>query len=88
MVVEQPAAWRNYLAQACVRARVGSPLEVRGTLTRLAGLVLETSGLRIPVGSQCLVSMPEQQPVLAALALALALLVPLLLLLKKARHDQ
>ena len=43
-------------------AEVGSSLEVRGTLTRLAGLVLEASGLRIPVGSQCLVSMPGQPP--------------------------
>lgn len=65
MVVDQPAAWQNYLERACTRVQVGSSLEVRGTLTRLAGLVLETSGLRIPVGSQCLVSMPAQAPVLA-----------------------
>ncbi len=65
MVSEQPAAWQDYLGRACARAQAGSSLEVRGTLTRLAGLVLETSGLRIPVGSQCLVSMPAQTPVLA-----------------------
>jgi len=65
MVSEQPVAWQQYLERACTRVQVGSSLEVRGTLTRLAGLVLETSGLRIPVGSQCLVSMPAQAPVLA-----------------------
>ena len=65
MVAEQPVAWKNYLERACARVQLGSSLEVRGTLTRLAGLVLETSGLRVPVGSQCLVSMPAQAPVLA-----------------------
>jgi hypothetical protein len=36
-------------------ARVHTPLEVSGTLTRLAGLVLEAVGLKVPVGSQCLI---------------------------------
>jgi flagellum-specific ATP synthase len=40
-------------------------LEVRGTLTRLTGLVLEAAGIRMPVGSQCLVSMKSQPAVLA-----------------------
>jgi flagellum-specific ATP synthase len=35
------------------------------TLTRLTGLVLEASGIRVPVGSQCLVSMKSCEPVLA-----------------------
>ena len=38
---------------------------MRGTLTRLTGLVLEATGIRVPVGSQCLVSMKSQPPVLA-----------------------
>lgn len=38
---------------------------MRGTLTRLTGLVLEATGIRVPVGSQCLVSMKLQTPVLA-----------------------
>ncbi|MBN9412058.1 MAG: flagellar protein export ATPase FliI [Burkholderiales bacterium] len=41
------------------------PLEVRGTLTRLTGLVLEATGIRVPVGSQCVVSQDDQPPVLA-----------------------
>ncbi|MCB2040684.1 MAG: flagellum-specific ATP synthase FliI, partial [Rhodoferax sp.] len=45
--------------------RAGTCLERRGTLTRLTGLVLEASGLRVPVGSQCLVKSAEMKPVLA-----------------------
>ena len=62
---QAPAAWQQFLEGACTRVKANTQLEVRGTLTRLTGLVLEASGLRIPVGSQCLVSMPAQQPVLA-----------------------
>ncbi|MGN1055214.1 MAG: flagellar protein export ATPase FliI [Comamonas sp.] len=49
------------------RERVQQPLPLHshGTLTRLTGLVLEASGLRVPVGSQCHLSMPGQEPVLA-----------------------
>jgi flagellum-specific ATP synthase len=47
------------------RVNTGCTLEVRGTLTRLTGLVLEATGIRVPVGSQCLVSMKSQPPVLA-----------------------
>ncbi len=65
MVSEQSTVWRQFLDDACSQVKAGSRLEVRGTLTRLTGLVLEASGLRIPVGSQCLVAMPSQTPVLA-----------------------
>ena len=65
MVSDLPAAWEQYLNSACAMVRNGGGLEVRGTLTRLTGLVLEATGLRIPVGSQCLVTMPAQEPVLA-----------------------
>ena len=57
--------WREYLGNACAAVRLGSSLDVRGTLTRLTGLVLEASGLRMAVGAQCLVSMRSQPPVLA-----------------------
>lgn len=58
-------AWAEYLERA--RSSVGhdSTLEVRGTLTRLTGLVLEASGIRVSVGSQCVVSMKSRAPVLA-----------------------
>ncbi|MDM7944188.1 MAG: flagellar protein export ATPase FliI [Hydrogenophaga sp.] len=48
-----------------VNAAVDTPLEVRGTLTRLAGLVLEAVGLKVPVGSQCLIGNGNKPPVLA-----------------------
>ncbi|MDP2016428.1 flagellar protein export ATPase FliI [Hydrogenophaga sp.] len=48
-----------------VNASVETPLEVRGTLTRLAGLVLEAVGLKVPVGSQCLIGNGSREPVLA-----------------------
>ncbi len=64
-VLHPPQAWQEMLAGACARVKTGSTLEQRGTLTRLTGLVLEASGLRIPVGSQCMINMPTLAPVLA-----------------------
>ncbi len=57
--------WQTYLSDAKNHVHAGSTLEVRGTLTRLTGLVLEAVGIRVPVGSQCLVTMKTQPPVLA-----------------------
>ena len=61
----EPGAWERFLQEARARARAELPLQSSGTLTRLTGLVLEASGLRAPVGSQCTVQMPGQEPVLA-----------------------
>jgi flagellum-specific ATP synthase len=62
---EHANPWGNFLndAQRCAEAH--NPLEVSGTLTRLAGLVLEAVGLRVPVGSQCLIRNGAKPPVLA-----------------------
>lgn len=58
--------WQHFLEGARQQVQSeASTLEVGGTLTRLTGLVLEASGIRVPVGSQCLVSMKSQEPVLA-----------------------
>ena len=57
--------WQLFMEDARKRVNTGCTLEVRGTLTRLTGLVLEATGIRVPVGSQCLVSMKSQTPVLA-----------------------
>jgi len=57
--------WNAFMDQAQQRLSRSPALEVRGTLTRLAGLVLEASGIRVPVGAQCMVSMGTQSPVLA-----------------------
>ena len=65
MQTEHATKWNNYLEQARRSVAQQSTLEVRGTLTRLTGLVLEASGIRVPVGSQCVVSMKAREPVLA-----------------------
>ncbi len=57
--------WQSFLDAARQQVARESTLEVRGTLTRLAGLVLEASGIRVPVGSQCVVTMKTREPVLA-----------------------
>ena len=60
-----PSPWQEYLRSARALVADGPDLEARGTLTRLTGLVLEAVGIRVPVGSQCLVQMPGKAPVLA-----------------------
>ena len=62
---ESSSRWDHFLGTARMRVRQSSALESRGTLTRLAGLVLEANGIRAPVGSQCVVSMNGREPVLA-----------------------
>ncbi len=57
--------WQTFLTDAQKRVQTNSTLAVRGTLTRLTGLVLEAVGIRVPVGSQCWVTMKSQTPVLA-----------------------
>lgn len=62
---EASSKWQAFFSDAAHRVQTGSALEVRGTLTRLTGLVLEAVGIRVPVGSQCWVRMRGQAPVLA-----------------------
>jgi flagellum-specific ATP synthase len=57
--------WGHFMEDVRANAAVETPLEVRGTLTRLAGLVLEAVGLKVPVGSQCLIGNGHKDPVLA-----------------------
>lgn len=57
--------WADFLHNARALVAQDAGLELRGTLTRLTGLVLEAVGIRVPVGSQCLVQMPGKEPVLA-----------------------
>lgn len=65
-ISDTSARWQHFLEDARLQVQSeASTLEVGGTLTRLTGLVLEASGIRAPVGSQCLVSMKSQEPVLA-----------------------
>ena len=57
--------WQRYLAdlQAFAASRCRS--RSQGTLVRVAGLVLEAAGIRVPVGSVCEVAWPQRPPVLA-----------------------
>jgi flagellum-specific ATP synthase len=52
------ADWRRLFADLRVFAASGSPLAQTGRLTRVAGLVMEASGLRLPVGAVCAIA-PE-----------------------------
>ncbi|MFN9728595.1 MAG: flagellum-specific ATP synthase FliI, partial [Acidovorax sp.] len=65
MPVETSSSWMKFITDARSRAAQDPGLETQGTLTRLAGLVLEATGIRVPVGSQCMVQMPGHAPVLA-----------------------
>lgn len=55
-------AWKTALDEA--RAAVGKigPVRTYGRLTRAVGLVLEAVGLRLPVGSDCLIELPPGYP--------------------------
>lgn len=64
--------WHRYLADLQSFAADPVPLETQGTLVRVAGLVLEAAGIRVPVGSVCQIHMDDhhapgqgQPPVLA-----------------------
>jgi len=60
-----PASWQRYMDDLKAHALGPVPLEAQGTLVRVAGLVLEAAGIRVPVGSVCEVRMEGQPPVLA-----------------------
>lgn len=57
--------WSRFMVDARDRVAQAEPLEARGTLTRLTGLVLEATGIRVPVGSQCMVQMPGHEAILS-----------------------
>jgi flagellum-specific ATP synthase len=65
MQTEAQDRWPPFLAQARARVRATEPLELRGTLSRLTGLVLEANGLRAPMGAQCTVGLQGQTPIVA-----------------------
>ncbi|MCS6945926.1 MAG: flagellar protein export ATPase FliI [Sutterellaceae bacterium] len=55
MPTNPPASFCRFLAQAAAIAAAAQPLEVRGRLTRVAGLVMEAVGLKLPLGAQVVV---------------------------------
>jgi flagellum-specific ATP synthase len=56
----QPGAYRRFLQDCRAIAATAEPMQMRGRLTRAAGLVMEAVGLRLPVGAQVLVLQDEQ----------------------------
>ena len=55
--------WHRLLADLRTCAASASPLELTGRLTRVAGLVMEASGLRLPVGAVCAIEPEGGTPV-------------------------
>ena len=51
--------WQRYLADLETLAGNVSPLESQGKLVRVAGLVLEATGIKVPLGSVCRIQMPS-----------------------------
>jgi len=56
------AAWLAALGNARTAVGLGVPVRSYGRLTRAVGLVLEAVGLRLPVGSDCLIELPPGYP--------------------------
>ena len=57
--------WIDFLSVAKQRVGRRDSLDVQGTLTHVAGLVLEASGIRTSVGTQCLIGSKPSDSVLA-----------------------
>lgn len=51
-------SWRNYLEDCQKIAESSSPYQLMGKLTRINGLVMEASGLKLPLGSGCRILVP------------------------------
>jgi flagellum-specific ATP synthase len=56
------AAWQLALDDARSAVALSVPVRTYGRLTRAVGLVLEAVGLRLPVGSDCLIELPPGYP--------------------------
>jgi flagellum-specific ATP synthase len=54
-----PDQWRNFLQSCSDAVASAEPFQRSGSLTRVAGLVMEAVGLRLAVGSGCTVLMPN-----------------------------
>lgn len=61
----RPVRWQRFLGHLQDHFSAPLPLEGIGTLTRVAGLVLEAGGIRVPVGTVCRIDGPGRGGVLA-----------------------
>jgi flagellum-specific ATP synthase len=55
--------WEQYFRDCRNFVSASSPLSMQGRLTRVAGLVMEAVGLKLPIGSACLVAQDGQNRV-------------------------
>jgi flagellum-specific ATP synthase len=55
--------WQRYFEDSKTAVRASQPFTVSGRLTRVAGLVMEAVGLKLPVGNSCFVLTPSGQRV-------------------------
>jgi flagellum-specific ATP synthase len=53
------ARWKAYLQDCSELLKIAEPMQVSGRVTRVAGLVMEAVGLKLPVGSACTVPLPN-----------------------------
>ncbi|WP_297448395.1 flagellar protein export ATPase FliI [Ferrovum sp.] len=53
--------WRESLAAARDAVISANPLQVSGQLVKATGLVMEAVGLRLPVGSTCMIELPHHR---------------------------
>jgi flagellum-specific ATP synthase len=51
--------WKAYLQDCGELLAIAEPMQISGRVTRVAGLVMEAVGLKLPVGSACTVPMPN-----------------------------
>ena len=61
--MDRAVRYREYLADCRRAVAMAEPLAASGRLTRVAGLVMEAVGLRLPIGAQCLVQVQGGQQV-------------------------
>ena len=62
-----PAHWQRYLSDLTRFAQSPQPLEQRGRLVRVTGLVLEAVGVQAPLGAVCEIHSPGRPPATAEL---------------------
>lgn len=51
--------WHEHIRDCKEILRIVEPLEVAGRITKLTGLVMESVGIQLPIGSACYVPLPE-----------------------------
>ena len=57
--------WHEHIRDCKEILRIVEPLEVAGRITKLTGLVMESVGIQLPIGSACFVPLAEGRRVRA-----------------------